>query len=362
MADSNLTLFVQRLTVSYQGWQAARSLTFSVRAGEVFGLLGPSGAGKSSVLAAITGVVAADGLIRVGETDISALTARHRHVGHVYQEFRLFDWMSIWENIAFPCRAKHWSDHDTQEAVTDAIKRVGLTGSTSRKVRDLSGGERQRVALARAMVSRPRVLLLDEPFSHLDPPLRQELKLDLIRFLRQSAIPVIIVTHDHQEAFELCDRIGIMHAGTLMQVGTPQDLMAQPASLEVARILGFSNECVGQMVRVDESTVVIKHERAGTLFSGQASADCRTSGARVRVLCRPEKLRLSNRSNGHANQFDAKVLSSHLAADETVFMIELADGETWMGRAWGAASVDVGRIATFEVSPDDLMVYSDTAA
>lgn len=362
MDDPNSTLSVQGLSVSYQGKHVVRDLTFNVRSGEVFGLLGPSGAGKSSVLGAVTGVVAAAGTIRIGATDLSALSARHRQIGQVYQEFRLFDWMSVWENIAFPCRAKHWPDSDTQAAVIDAIKRVGLTGSTARKVRDLSGGERQRVALARAMVSRPRALLLDEPFSHLDPPLRQELKLDLIRFLQESAIPVIIVTHDHQEAFELCDRIGIMHAGVLMQVGTPRDLMDKPVSLDVARILGFSNDCAGRIVRVDPGTVEIKLERSRHLLTGRVAEDCRMAGTPVRILSRPEKLRLSDRSGERANRFDARVLSSHVAADKTVFTIELAEGETWMGCVTGTMTVVAGRVMTFEVSPDDLMVYRDASA
>lgn len=352
-------LAVDGLSVSYQGVRVVHDLTFDVKAGEVFGLLGPSGSGKSSVLAALTGVGAASGRIRLGDTDISALAARHRNFGHVYQEFRLFDWMTIWENIAFPCRAKKWSGDDTQAAVGGAISRVGLSGPTNRKVRDLSGGERQRVALARAMVSNPSVLLLDEPFSHLDPPLRQELKLDLTRFLEESEIPIILVTHDHQEAFDLCDRIGILIAGSLVQVGKPLELLSSPAGLAVARTLGYSNECAAVITRIAGHHAEVRLERSEIVLTGRQLDDSLKAGDHARVAVRPERLHLVDTSAEMARELTVRLLASHVTADATIVTVELPDGDTWSGRIAGAAGVESGQLATLAISSDDLLVYRD---
>jgi ABC-type Fe3+/spermidine/putrescine transport system ATPase subunit len=299
------------------------------------------------------------GGIRLGDREISTLAARQRNFGHVYQEFRLFDWMTIWENIAFPCRAKKWSDTDTHTAVDRAIARVGLNGPNNRRVRDLSGGERQRVALARAMVSSPSVLLLDEPFSHLDPPLRQELKLDLIRFLEESEIPIILVTHDHDEAFDLCDRIGILIAGSLVQVGEPLELLANPATLAVARILGYSNECSATVARIDSAQVKVKLDRAGNTLTGRTLDQTLKPGDRVCVAARPERIRLANAPNGTSQHLLGRLLASHVTADATVLTVELPDGDTWSARLPGVAYTRHGQLAALEICPDDLMVYRE---
>lgn len=351
------SLSVNGLSVSYKGVPVVHDLNFEVNAGEVFGLLGPSGSGKSSVLSALTGSAAATGRIRLGDLDVSESAARHRNFGHVYQEFRLFDWMTIWENIAFPCRAKGWPAPDAKAAVALAISRVGLSGPPNRKVRDLSGGERQRVALARAMVSNPSVLLLDEPFSHLDPPLRQELKLDLIRFLEESEIPIILVTHDHQEAFDLCDRIGILIAGSLVQVGEPLALLSSPATLEVARTLGYSNECAAVVIRVAGSQAEVRLESSEIMLTGRVLDDTLAAGDHARVAARPERLRLTSVLDGTARQLTGRLLASHITADATIVTVELPEGDTWSGRIAGAAGIECGRLATLEISPDDLMVY-----
>lgn len=355
------SLSVDGLSVSYQGIRVVHDLDFEVNAGEVFGLLGPSGSGKSSVLSALTGSAASTGRIRLGGSDVSKRAARNRNFGHVYQEFRLFDWMTIWENIAFPCRAKKWPAPDTQAAVEMAICRVGLSGPPNRKVRDLSGGERQRVALARAMVSNPSVLLLDEPFSHLDPPLRQELKLDLIRFLEESVIPIILVTHDHQEAFDLCDRIGILIAGSLVQVGKPLALLSCPATLPVARTLGYSNECAAAVTRIEGNQAEVRLERSEIVLTGCKLDDSLKAGDHVRVAARPERMRLASGRDSLTQCLTGRLLASHLSADATIVTIEFPQGDAWSGRIPGVADAQVGSLATLEISPDDLMVYRDSS-
>ena len=350
-------LVVHDLRVSYAGQQVVRGLSLDVPAGEVYGLLGPSGAGKSSVLAALNGVVPANGVIRCGDSEISRLSARQRRIGHVYQEFRLFDWMSIWDNVAFPCRALGWTTTDIRSAVAEALDRVGLSIPAVRLVRDLSGGERQRVALARALVFGPRLLLLDEPFSHLDPPLRDELRLDLVRFLQQSSIPVVLVTHDYREAFELCDRIGIMIEGRLVQEGRADILLSTPASLPVARLLGFSNSLDGHVVWTGSNEIEVRMDGMGPTWRGRPPIESIQAENRVRAVCRPERTQLGDSVQGEANAMTAFVVSAHALADSTIITIETPQARQWTVTITGQIPLSIGQTVQVTVPAHDLMVY-----
>ncbi len=350
-------LVVHDLRVSYAGEQVVRGLTFDVPAGEVYGLLGPSGAGKSSVLAALNGVVSALGVICCGDTEISRLSARQRRIGHVYQEFRLFDWMSIWDNVAFPCRALGWTTTDIKSAVAEALDRVGLGVPSVRLVRDLSGGERQRVALARAMVFGPRLLLLDEPFSHLDPPLRDELRLDLVRFLQQTSIPVLLVTHDYREAFELCDRVGVMIEGRLVQEGRAADLLSSPASLQVARLLGFSNSLDGHVVGMGSDEIEIQLDGIEAAWCGRPPIESPQANARARVVCRPERTQLDASGRAGTNSMTAHVISVHALADSAIITIETPQARQWTVSMTGQIPSSIGQTVQVVVPAHDLMVY-----
>ncbi len=343
--------------MSYGPNQVVREVSFDTEPGTVFGLLGPSGAGKSSVLAALTGIVPSKGVIRHAGVDISELPTRQRRLGHVYQEFRLFEWMSVWDNIAFPCKAMGWTTNDTRAAVAEVLSRVGLRLPPERRVRELSGGERQRVALARALVFRPRALLLDEPFSHLDPPLREDLKRDLLRLVRDAATPVILVTHDHREAFEVCDRIGIMIGGELVQQGVPSELIDFPASYAVACLLGFSNSVEATVLRASNDEVEVGVDGLKPAWRGRAVGNPQL-GTCVRVACRPERVRLFDRSEQGINTFDGRVVLVHALADTKVIVIDLGEGQQWSVIAPGDTPVTAGQTVTCSIRPDDLMVYA----
>jgi len=355
--ESRDTLQVSDLRVSYNGRQAVKGISFVVPAGEVFGLLGPSGAGKTSVLMALTGVAGTEGEIRHAGELVSNLPARRRRFGHVYQEFRLFDWMNVWDNVAFPCRALGWDLSRIETSVKDVLLRVGLSDLHECRVRDLSGGERQRVALARALAFQPRALLLDEPFSHLDPPLCEELKLDLQRFLRETSIPVVLVTHDHREAFALCDRIGILIKGVLTQVGRPDDLLAHPVDLDTARLLGFSNSLDGQAMNDADETVEIRLDGINTVWRGRVPGGALRANGAVRIACRPERVQICLAERPTTNGFDTRVASVHASADSTVLTLDLGSDRSWTVRAPGRVSVSMGQSVTCYVSVDDLMVY-----
>lgn len=354
-------LSVRGLNVRYGLKHVVRDISFDVAPGAIFGLLGPSGAGKSSVLAALNGVVHSQGVIQFNDSDVTRLPARHRSFGHVYQEFRLFDWMSVGENVAFPCEAMGWTKSDTASAVSSTLQRVGLRLSPDERVRNLSGGERQRVALARALVFNPRALLLDEPFSHLDPPLREELKRDLLTMLQGTAIPVVLVTHDHREAFELCDRIGIMIDGALVQHGAPSDLMSSPNSHGVASLLGFSNSVMGRVENLVDDRLELRVDGAPSLWRGRLMKTPRV-GDRVQAVCRPDRVSINKGYDKSINATSARVVSLHESINSLITIVELPDGRRWTVNVPVDSNIVVGSVVTCSVRADDLMVYADAGA
>jgi ABC-type Fe3+/spermidine/putrescine transport system ATPase subunit len=347
-------LTVEGLTVRYNGRAVLSDVSLAVEPGEVFGIVGPSGAGKSSLLMALGGAIPSSGTVRIGSQEVSLLPARLRRFGHVYQEFRLFEWMSVFDNIAFPCRAQGWDDQEAQECVLKQTQRVGLSGQETRIVRDMSGGERQRVALARAIVAKPRALFLDEPFSHLDPPLRDELRRDLMISLAETRIPVIVVTHDHEEAFRLCTRIGLLFEGTLVQTGLPTVVVNAPSSAAAAAFLGYSNRIVGR-VRLGEPGMAVVSTESGE-WHGCVPAPVRSDQAEV--LCRPTDIALGLSPDGRPNTFSARLLSWQRGLARTEAIIQLQSGTTWAIQV----SNDVptpshGEMITCHVLPDRMLIY-----
>jgi len=353
---ANQALSVSGLDVRYGQKHVVRDVSFEAHAGSIFGLLGPSGAGKSSVLAALSGVIPAHGDIRVAEADIASLPARKRQFGHVYQEFRLFDWMSIRDNIAFPCDAMGWSRDDTDKAVAAILTRVGLRLPPNQPVRPLSGGERQRVAIARALVFRPRVLLLDEPFTHLDPPLRDELKRDLLMVLQDQQIPIVLVTHDHREAFELCDQIGIMIDGALVQSGSPAQLINTPNSREVARVLGYSNHADGAVVSTSNGQTEVKLTDTGAVVRSRTLSPVQC-GDPVLIACRPERVRLSHVPEKSDEGITGRVVAIHVLTDAQIAIIQIAEDRQWTAKVPLATPVLAGDTVICSIHTDDLMVY-----
>src|SRR5439155_3751088 len=193
---------------------------------ETVGIVGPSGAGKSTLLRAIAGLVDAEGIVRFGEDDWTRRPPEHRPIGFVFQEYALFPHMTVRDNVAFG------------GPPGDLLRRFGIAHLAAARPATLSGGERQRVALARALARRPEVLLLDEPLSALAPHTRDTVRADLRTTLRELGLPALVVTHDFVDAAALADRVGVLVDGRLAQIGTPDELLAAPASPFVARFAG----------------------------------------------------------------------------------------------------------------------------
>lgn len=214
----------------------------TVRAGEFFSLLGPSGCGKTTLLKLVAGLLQPDsGEVSLGEKTMTFLPPERRGFGMVFQQALLFPHMTVEENVAFGLKMQGIGKKERLRQARNMLEKVGLAGYGSRYPSALSGGQQQRVSLARALVLKPRLLLMDEPFSALDPELREEMR-ELVHHIHQEfRLTILFVTHDRDEAFQLSDRIGVMKEGVLLQTGTPRQLYEQPNAPEVAAFLGAKN-------------------------------------------------------------------------------------------------------------------------
>ena len=237
-----MRIILRDLSYRYNGEAGVTNLNLQVESGELFGLLGPSGCGKTTTLRLLAGFIQPEhGHVFFGDEDITGKRPEQRNVGMVFQSYALFPHMTVHENVEFGLLARGVPKKERGRRVRNALELVQLAPMERRSVADLSGGQQQRVAVARALVIEPTVLLLDEPLSNLDARLREETGQELRALQRRLGITTVYVTHDRAEAFALCDRIGIMQHGRLIQVGAPQDLFASPGSLAVAQFIGHTN-------------------------------------------------------------------------------------------------------------------------
>jgi iron(III) transport system ATP-binding protein len=221
---------------------AVADLSLDVEQREIFGLLGPSGCGKTTTLRIIAGLETPDsGTIEFDGRDITGLSPERRGFGMVFQNYALFPHLNVFENVAFGLRARKRPKEETAEKVERALALVQLPGFERRPVTELSGGQQQRVAIARAISIEPALLLFDEPLSNLDVALREETRGELRELVSKLGLTAVYVTHDQEEAFALCDRIGVMSEGRILQTGAPRELYERPALVTVARFLGRNN-------------------------------------------------------------------------------------------------------------------------
>ncbi len=224
--------------------EALRGVSLTVREGELFTLLGPSGCGKTTLLRIVAGLLEPDqGRIFFDGDDVTGVPPHKRNVGMVFQDLALFPHMTVYDNVAYGLRVRRVPEDEVRKRVREILELVRLDPGefASRRPGQLSGGQQQRVALARALVIEPRVLLLDEPFSHLDYKIRQELMAEFKKLQKRLGITTIYVTHDQTEAMLLSDRIAVMNAGRVEQVGRPDEVYEKPRTLFVASFFGDAN-------------------------------------------------------------------------------------------------------------------------
>jgi sulfate transport system ATP-binding protein len=241
-----MSIALDQVTKRYQSHPVVNDVSIEIQQGEFLVLLGPSGSGKSTLLRAIAGLVEIDhGRVSLHGRDVTGVVARDRGVGFVFQHYALFRHMSVADNVEFALRVRRMKRSERLARRTELLKLVALEGMDDRLPTQLSGGQQQRVAVARALAHRPEVLLLDEPFGALDAKIREELRRTIRKIQQELGVSTILVTHDQDEAFAMADRIGVMHQGRLLEVGTPDELYARPRTRFVATFLGAANLLLG---------------------------------------------------------------------------------------------------------------------
>jgi sulfate/thiosulfate transport system ATP-binding protein len=242
-----MSVRVQGLTKSFGAFRALHDVSFDVGEGELVAILGPSGGGKSTILRLIAGLEAPDaGTISLDNEVVDGLHARERRVGFVFQHYALFRHMSVAANVGFGLEGTGVSREEREKRAADLLRLVGLEGLGHRSPSQLSGGQRQRVALARALATRPRILLLDEPFAALDAKVRGELRQWLRDLHDETHVTSLFVTHDQAEAFALADRVVVINGGRVEQIGTPEEIMDSPRTEFIAGFVGEANVMTGQ--------------------------------------------------------------------------------------------------------------------
>jgi putative spermidine/putrescine transport system ATP-binding protein len=260
-------LRLEKLEKRYGATVAVAGIDLAVREGEFMTLLGPSGCGKTTTLGLIAGFFPPSaGSIAIGGRPVAELPPFRRDIGVVFQDYALFPHLTAAENVAFGLRMRKVAAADVASRVREALDLVQLGSLGERRPLELSGGQRQRVALARALVIRPAVLLLDEPLSNLDLKLREEMRVEIAGLQRRLGITTVFVTHDQGEALVMSDRIAVMNAGRIEQVGRPADIYERPATRFVAEFIGRMN-----FLADGARTLAIRPERAR--LSAQAPAD-----------------------------------------------------------------------------------------
>ncbi|HKS06250.1 MAG TPA: ABC transporter ATP-binding protein [Gemmatimonadaceae bacterium] len=300
---------------------ALDSLTLAVQPGELLALLGASGSGKSTTLRLVAGFERPDaGTITLDGKVINELPPEARGFGMVFQQYALFPHLSVEENVAFGLEARGVAKSERLKRARAALAAVGLQEKAQRPVQALSGGEQQRVALARATVIEPRVLLLDEPLSNLDPLLREAMRDDLRAALRRSGATTLFVTHDQEDAFAVADRIALLSQGKLLQTGTPEELYHRPVSRTVAEFIGHS-ALFAAIDQGDKASVEIDGQKQ--TFSATRASGAATKFARSLAVLRPELLTLTDADANDA--WRGEVVHARFAGGVMVYRVRFAD-------------------------------------
>jgi len=298
---------IQSLSKNYGSFEAVKSIDLEVGEGELVVLLGPSGCGKTTTLRCIAGLEEVNGgRILLGDEVVSSpelsVPPERRSIGMVFQSYAVWPHMTILENVAFGLKMRKVPRAEIGPRAEKVLELVGLSGFAGRSVSQLSGGQQQRVALARAIVLEPRVLLFDEPLSNLDAKLRERMRVELRSLQKRLGITAVYVTHDQQEAMALADRIVLMNAGRIEQIGAPAEIYTKPATRFAAEFVGLTNVFEGRVESANPTTIRLSN---GMLFhSTQAGF---AAGDEVEVIFRPENIVLTQEAGSAPNTFAGKV-------------------------------------------------------
>ena len=317
-------LRLEGLTKRFDGVTAVDSVSLTLQRGEMLALLGPSGSGKTTTLRLLAGFETADeGRVLVEGDDVTGIEPVARRFGMVFQHYALFPHLDVGQNVSFGLESLGVRGTQLEQRVAAALMLVDLRGFERRRIGQLSGGQQQRVALARALAPEPRVLLLDEPLSNLDPALRERTRREIRELIRRVGITTIFVTHEQEEAFDLGDRVAVLRAGRLEQVGTPEDLYALPANRFVAEFVGRSSNIPVTVLGPGERGLRVAIEGVEWDLTDGASSPAPAGPALM--IVRPEALRLLQPSPGAVQ---GKVTDRRFVGSTSLFTVMTDGGST----------------------------------
>ncbi len=353
MAEADIPFSALRLegiSFAFGNSPVISDISLRLTAGTFLSLLGPSGGGKATLLKLIGGYLRpTKGHILLHERDVTALPPERRDIGMVFQNYALFPHLTARANVSFGLEMRHVPRAERQRRVESMLDRVGLTASErDRRPVQLSGGQQQRIALARALVIEPIVLLLDEPLATLDRQLREQLRSELKELQRRSGVTTLLVTHDRDEALTLADRVGVLAAGRLLQVGAPEEVYQRPRCPFVARLLGDTNLFTVEFVK-----------------SGQVRLDgglplCRTLGEGIncrigdRMMVRPEHCRLTTEDKAKEEGWSGQVTAVHYLGYDQIVEVAVSSGRIVRvrQRAGTSPAISPGAVVGVVVAPE----------
>ncbi|MAU94948.1 MAG: spermidine/putrescine ABC transporter ATP-binding protein [Fulvimarina sp.] len=344
---------VQNVSLTFGAHKAVDDVSIAFEDGGFYALLGPSGSGKTTLLRMIAGFEFPDeGSIRIDGEAVENVPVNRRRIGMVFQNYALFPNMSVEANVAFGLEVRGETGEAVRRAVAEALDLVQLGALAKRRPHQLSGGQRQRVALARAIVTKPRVLLLDEPLSALDKALRTDMQVELKRIQREVGVTTIFVTHDQDEALSISDRIGILKDGRIVQEGAPEEIYDRPKSEFAATFLGEANilsgEVSGGRLQLDATTAI-------ALPQGTNAAP-----GRLRCAIRPERVRIAAAPTGvngdRAGQLRGTVVRRLFSGSASTYFVDCTGREMKaIVQRGGGADIVVGSPVALDWDPADLI-------
>jgi ABC-type Fe3+/spermidine/putrescine transport system ATPase subunit len=297
-----------------------RDFSLAIRKGNFVTLLGPSGCGKTTILRSIAGLVdISRGQISIGGKRVDDIPIYKRNIGLVFQNYALFPHKNVFDNVAFGLKYRNVPKAEIVRRVKKALDMVRLPGSEAKLPSQLSGGQQQRIALARAIVFEPEVLLMDEPLSALDANMREDMRVEIKKIQKATGITAIFVTHDQEEALSMSDRIVVMNAGVIEQIGSPEQVYDQPATAFVANFLGKANMLPGSVTAMDGKMATI------ALASGHvvkaAAPKALAPGSAITLVIRPQKLTIG--MAGPANRLEGRIVSTSYLGGNAVYEIDI---------------------------------------
>ena len=335
---SDYMIELRSVTKHYGRIVANDRINLGIRRGELMTLLGPSGCGKTTALRCITGhITPDDGEIWIDGENVTELPTHKRELGMVFQNFALFPHMTVFDNVGFPLMIRRTDKAERRERVMEALDLIRMEGYERHYPRQLSGGQQQRVGLARALVYRPKVLLLDEPLSNLDAKLREEMRFEIRDLIDRLSITAVYVTHDQAEALALSDRVAVMNAGRIEQIGTPDQIYECPESRFVADFIGLSDFIEGAVAEVHPAQGTALIAAHGLEILAPATPGM-SVGQRALLFTRPNNVDLFPASDAQAddvNVFPGVVDKMTYLGDRNDYRVVVGEGADDADRSGG---------------------------